>query len=497
MFSPTPTSSTTSPAPTVEIIDGKIFAPSPEMTSTVTEFVTAIVTVLPISTSTSTVEVVVTDTVKPSTALPATTTVDIVTVTVVPSPSKPTIWTAPAQMTDLSAFNITNFAGGSQNLRIVDNLSANSSTELSDSSASAEVITFEVSSDHSLNNDSLTVWTNATSALQILYPENSIDPARKPQGGAEFYAAPLELKDAKNVTLEYGVFFPQDFDWVLGGKLPGLYGGRQGCSGGDAAVDCFSTRLMWRKDGLGELYLYAPKDKQTDSLCNDPKSVCDADYGLSIGRGSFVFAPGSWTHVRQTVTLNTPGQQDGCFTLEVNGNTVIDRNDVYYRGAPLSSSPTSSVPSNVDSRKTVPKPTGSHTSATSVASPARVHQPQPSDSGDLFGPGGLLGGILKRANQEVVTSEETDGKQQSLRLTTSNADTVPNGNVNNGDNDNPENPSLPLLGNTLQGHSTTSDQPPGFIGLFFSTFFGGHEKQYASPKDQLVWFKDFAMSNNG
>jgi len=63
------------------------------------------------------------------------------------------------------------------------------------------------------------------------------------------------MADAKNVTLTYDVFFPVDFDWVLAGKLPGLYGGREGCSGGDDAQDCFSTRLMWRKDGFGELYL--------------------------------------------------------------------------------------------------------------------------------------------------------------------------------------------------------------------------------------------------
>ncbi|KAJ3877025.1 hypothetical protein F5051DRAFT_17105 [Lentinula edodes] len=71
---------------------------------------------------------------------------------------------------------------------------------------------------------------------------------------------------------------------LMGGKLPGLYGGRQGCSGSDAAVDCFSTRPMWRKDGQGELYLYAPKDKQTDSLCNDPKSVCDVRWNTQTSK---------------------------------------------------------------------------------------------------------------------------------------------------------------------------------------------------------------------
>ena len=46
-----------------------------------------------------------------------------------------------------------------------------------------------------------------------------------------------------------------DFEWVLAGKLPGLYGGHTACSGGDEALDCFSTRLMWREGGMGELYL--------------------------------------------------------------------------------------------------------------------------------------------------------------------------------------------------------------------------------------------------
>ena len=29
-----------------------------------------------------------------------------------------------------------------------------------------------------------------------------------------------------------------------------------------------------------------------------------------------------------------------------------------------------------------------------------------------------------------------------------------------------------------------------------STFFGGHERKYATPKDQFTWFKDFAMAIN-
>lgn len=66
-------------------------------------------------------------------------------------------------------------------------------------------------------------------------------------------------------------------------------------------------------------------------MCGDPLSVCDAAFGLSVGRGAFRFLAGGWTRVRQTVVLNTPGKQDGGFTLDVNGERMIDRNDIFYR----------------------------------------------------------------------------------------------------------------------------------------------------------------------
>ena len=62
--------------------------------------------------------------------------------------------------------------------------------------------------------------------------------------------------------------------------------------------------------------------------------MCDAAYGLSIARGSFEFSEGAWTHVSQTVVLNSPGEQDGGFVLKVNGNVAINRSDVFYRDRP-------------------------------------------------------------------------------------------------------------------------------------------------------------------
>jgi hypothetical protein len=60
----------------------------------------------------------------------------------------------------------------------------------------------------------------------------------------------------QSMMISYEVAFDSGFDWVKGGKLPGLRGGPDpnNCSGGNQAngTNCFSSRLMWRTDGAGE-----------------------------------------------------------------------------------------------------------------------------------------------------------------------------------------------------------------------------------------------------
>ena len=147
-------------------------------------------------------------------------------------------WAAPKFFTDLSAFNITHFAAGWHNLEVVAGITLGVEDTI-----------------HIDDTSSWTLLTNASAMLRLFYPKDSINPAGWPQGGSEFYAVPLDVSKASDVTFEYKVFFPSDFDWVKGGKLPGLYGGHTGCSGGNAALDCFSTRLMWHTGGAGDLYL--------------------------------------------------------------------------------------------------------------------------------------------------------------------------------------------------------------------------------------------------
>lgn len=91
--------------------------------------------------------------------------------------------------------------------------------------------------------------------LEVTYPQGSFS---HDTGGAQLFSLwnTSDGSQFHSVLLTYEVAFDSDFDFVKGGKLPGLRGGPDpnGCSGGNASTgsNCFSTRLMWRKQGAGE-----------------------------------------------------------------------------------------------------------------------------------------------------------------------------------------------------------------------------------------------------
>ena len=157
--------------------------------------------------------------------------------------------------------------------------------------------------------------------LRVHYPAESASPnvarnTQVPIGGAQFYAD-LGIVPQESLQLSYYVRFSDGFDFVKGGKLPGLYGG-DGASGGRTpdGTDGFSTRFMWRSNGDGEVYAYLPTSDE---------------YGTSIGRGNWRFQPGQWHHLVQEVTLNQPGQANGRIRVWLDGQMVLDQNDMTFR----------------------------------------------------------------------------------------------------------------------------------------------------------------------
>ena len=157
--------------------------------------------------------------------------------------------------------------------------------------------------------------------FRVHYPRGSASPTvtreeQSPQGGSQFYAK-LNIQPQDSLHLSYYVRFSENFNFVKGGKLPGLFGGA-GNTGGriPTGADGFSTRFMWRRQGDGEVYAYLPTSR---------------DHGTSIGRGNWRFRPGNWYHLEQSVNLNQPGQADGQVQVWVNGQRVLNRQNLEFR----------------------------------------------------------------------------------------------------------------------------------------------------------------------
>ncbi|KAG0288834.1 hypothetical protein BGZ96_007433 [Linnemannia gamsii] len=178
---------------------------------------------------------------------------------------------------------------------------------------------------------------NANSqVMQINYPKGSYSPKAGPvAGGTSFYAKPFgDETPFDKMMISYDVAFPNGFDWVLGGKLPGIYGGSpHSCSGGNQSTgnNCLTMRLMWRQDGGGEVYAYIPVSDNSD-FCKNPNVQCNDQFGKSIGRGVLYFPPGAWTRIDMVMQLNDPaGYNNGVLDVYINGLKYISMNTIPYR----------------------------------------------------------------------------------------------------------------------------------------------------------------------
>lgn len=157
--------------------------------------------------------------------------------------------------------------------------------------------------------------------LRVYYPAGSASPGVSreydvPLGGAGFRGS-LGLPPTDHLYLSYYLRFSDNFDFVRGGKLPGIYGGK-GNSGGNIpdGTDGFSTRMMWREGGKGEVYAYLPTSEE---------------WGTSLSLESWQFEPGKWHHIVQEVQLNDPEQANGKIRSWVDGTLVLDQSNLLFR----------------------------------------------------------------------------------------------------------------------------------------------------------------------
>jgi hypothetical protein len=157
-------------------------------------------------------------------------------------------------------------------------------------------------------------------SLQVHYLKNAVGPEGGLQYLMNFYKSSIQPRNSAH--LRYYVKFADGFDFVRGGKLPGLAGGK-GNTGGRKpdGTDGWSARIMWRPDGKITQYVYHP----------DQPGEYGEDFDWNYGGCPRYFTPGQWHCVETYVQMNKPGQKDGILRSWLDGAIALEIKTLRFR----------------------------------------------------------------------------------------------------------------------------------------------------------------------
>jgi hypothetical protein len=161
-------------------------------------------------------------------------------------------------------------------------------------------------------------------ALEVLYPMGKYG---NDKTGVQWIT--YLGKSYDHLKLSYSIKFGKHFDFVLGGKLPGLIGGHVAghphstVTGGmrSDGKNGWSARMMWRKGGKIVQYVYHPDQ--------EGKWGDDLEWGID-GRPAF-FQTGKWYRVSTEIKMNTPKKKDGTIRSWLNDELALEKTNIRFR----------------------------------------------------------------------------------------------------------------------------------------------------------------------
>ncbi len=167
--------------------------------------------------------------------------------------------------------------------------------------------------------DDQIAYSGVGRSVQVLYPNGG---QQSGGSGAQWF---MDLQgNYEDLYLSYWVRFEPEFDFVLGGKLPGFGGGNSF----EDRTNEWSARLMWRENGRAEFYIHVPSDNLYDP---------GARFWWNTEGFQATFVPGRWHHLELHLRLNTPGQFDGLMEGWFDGVKAAHYPAFYFRDAPTAS----------------------------------------------------------------------------------------------------------------------------------------------------------------
>ena len=166
--------------------------------------------------------------------------------------------------------------------------------------------------------------------LQLKYPAGCVGPndSDSAKACAGQIKQPL-TQPAEEMWLAYDILFEEGFEFVLGGKLPGLCGGKCYTGGNRPSTgDGWSARIMWRQDGQVVQYLYFVEQA---SIYGD-----DAKWNLGETKPIKQFIPGKWHRLVTRIKLNSVpteghGDKNGIVQSWFDGELALDLDTLRLR----------------------------------------------------------------------------------------------------------------------------------------------------------------------
>ncbi len=160
------------------------------------------------------------------------------------------------------------------------------------------------------NADDIAITSDGT--LRVRY--------RPTSRGSDRVQAPPEFGGSHDdVWMSYRLYLEPGWEFVRGGKLPGLAGatGRVPSGGiGATGEDGFSARMMWRDGGRLVVYAYHP----------DRPSQWGEDFDTGT-----TLPIAEWVEITQRVTMNDPGIANGSIEIWIDGRSVLVESGLEWR----------------------------------------------------------------------------------------------------------------------------------------------------------------------
>jgi len=156
-----------------------------------------------------------------------------------------------------------------------------------------------------------TDYTNSSKVLRSHFPKGKY-------GTSSGFCLEGELKgNYDELYLTYNIRFKEGFNFVDGGKLPGLSGGNIVVPNPPTGEQGFVCGEMWGWDGSIRCYIYH----------HDQTSI----YGEGGIWNSAPIVPGEWTNITIRVVMNDVGQANGIYEGFVNGKLAFTKSNYRFR----------------------------------------------------------------------------------------------------------------------------------------------------------------------